>query len=600
MARCRAHNKSERILPHLFTAPLTVAELFSDPFRFAVPSYQRRYSWTVKEAGQLLDDMQAAVGADAEPVEADYFLGAILLTDAYGSTGWDRGLPKTPRLVDIVDGQQRLVTLAILLSVLRDIEDDPTPESRELARMISLPDGEPGRAEAYRIQLRGPEGAFLVDNVLGSGACHQQPELASEDQEGESAILSVRNHFLGELAPLAPEDRHRLTAYILKCCQVVAIVTTDIDHGHRMFSVLNDRGRPLARKDIIKAEVLGDVAADQMEPLLAHWSEMERRLGADFDTFFSHVRTVHGQAKLPIIAGIRAVREDAGGSERFLKDVLMPLAEAFELIRRAAHSGAPQSPEIARRLVYLGWLGSSEWVPPTLLWLSRYRDTPGEILRFLEVIDRFSYCLRLLCIGTGKRAARFAGVLPAIARGTVLDPERSPCLMTRDDHRHITSNLRNLHARHPQTSKLVLLRLNDELAGSPQNLDPSEWTVEHVLPQSPSRNSRWRLWFPDPNERDNFTQSLGNLVLVRRSQNDRASNQELERKQAIYFDGPHEQMPAVTREIGTAREWGPAQIREREERFLRILSSIWGLELTGASSGSSQGARGLANKRKAS
>jgi hypothetical protein len=586
------------MLPHIFTAPLTIAELFSDPFRFAVPSYQRRFSWTVKEAGQLLEDMQAALGIDCEPVEPDYFLGAILLTDAGGDARWDRGPPGNPRLLDIVDGQQRLVTLSILISVLRDLQAADGVENDDLARLIRLPEAGADQRQAYRIQLRGAEGAFLVDHVLRSGACFGQPELAREDEDGECAILTVRDHFVKELGQAALEDRRRLADYIVKRCHVVAIVTTDIDHGHRMFSVLNDRGRPLARKDIIKAEVLGDVPQERMDTLLRRWSEIERSLGAEFDSFFSHVRTVGGHGKLPIITGIRAVREDCGGSERFFDNVLIPLADAFELIQRAEHSGSPESPEITRRLSYLSWLGTSDWIPPAMLWVSRHRNSPAEILRFLDLMDRFSYSLRLLCIGTNKRAARFSGILPAIHSGTVFDPERSPCILDRDEQRHIASNLYNLYERHPLTCKLVLLRLNDELAGSPQNLDPKEWTVEHVLPQSPGRRSLWRTWFPDPNERDSFAQSLGNLVLVRRSQNDRASNQELAHKQAVYFNGPLKTMPVITQEIAAARQWGPAEIRSREERFLRILSRIWGLELTAAARGSDR-LRPVSRQRKA-
>ena len=64
----------------LETIPLRIADLLADPFLFAIPVYQRPYSWTLKEAGQLLDDVLAACGIDhPESAEPDYFLGVILL-----------------------------------------------------------------------------------------------------------------------------------------------------------------------------------------------------------------------------------------------------------------------------------------------------------------------------------------------------------------------------------------------------------------------------------------------------------------------------------------------------------------------------------------
>ena len=66
------------------TASLTVADLFSSPFHFSVPCYQRPYSWTTVEAGQLLEDIlgAAGVGGSNGATEPDYYLGSILLIDA--------------------------------------------------------------------------------------------------------------------------------------------------------------------------------------------------------------------------------------------------------------------------------------------------------------------------------------------------------------------------------------------------------------------------------------------------------------------------------------------------------------------------------------
>lgn len=578
----RAHlrpNHKYQMFPGIFTAPLRIIELFSDPFRYSVPPYQRRYSWTVKEAGQLLDDILVALGEEEQPVDPDYFLGAILLTDAGGQADWRRGRPRSPQTLAIVDGQQRLITLTILLAVLRDLAtEDGTGGSSGLEGLI-ITEGSSPRSHAYRLQLRGADNDFLVAHVLKPGATSTSPA-SGEIGPSMEAILEVREHFRAELQALSPAERGRLTGFLLQQCHAVVIVTNDIDHGHRMFSVLNDRGRPLARKDIIKAEVLGSVSPERTESMLAAWAAAELRLGDEFDAFFSHLRVIEGKGRLPIIAGIRAVREQAGGSEAFMANVLTPYSEAFELICRASHHGAPQSAEIARRLRYLNWLGSSEWVPSTMKWLSLHSDAPAEMLRFLELIEPFAYALRLLCIGVGKRTTRFSGVLSAIEDGTLFDPDRSPCMLTRDEERHITYNLRNLHERHPQTCKLVLLRLNDEIVGTPQNFDPADWTVEHVLPQSPGRNGQWRNWFPDNDERELLTQSLGNLVLVRRTQNDKASNQDFNRKKAIYFRHAQSEMPAITREIEAAETWTPAHIRERERRFLDILARIWRLDLS--------------------
>src|SRR5690606_10115558 len=247
------------------------------PFRFTVPSYQRRYAWTVKEAGQLLDDILLALGSDSEPVEPDYFFGAILLTDSGAHADWRNGPPLFPRNLEIVDGQQRLITVTILLAVLRDLAAaDGTGGSPSLHGLITVGKS-PSGGRVHRLQLLGNDDRFFREYVLNPGAC-RTPPIYDVLEPSTEAILDVRDHFMAEMQALPVTERRRLLDYLLHRCHAVVIVTSDIDHGHRMFSVLNDRGRPLARKDIIKAEVLGGVPPERMPTVIAQWAAVERRL----------------------------------------------------------------------------------------------------------------------------------------------------------------------------------------------------------------------------------------------------------------------------------------------------------------------------------
>jgi hypothetical protein len=109
--------------------PGRLARIFSDEFAFAVPTYQRPYAWERDQAGALLDDVLAAVQeARAEKEPVTYFLGSIVLIKQSGSPD-----------AMVVDGQQRLTTLTILLSVLRDLSADQ-PARRRHRRREGNPD----------------------------------------------------------------------------------------------------------------------------------------------------------------------------------------------------------------------------------------------------------------------------------------------------------------------------------------------------------------------------------------------------------------------------------------------------------------------------
>lgn len=568
------------------TASLTVADLFSTPFHFSIPCYQRPYSWTVAEAGQLLEDVLAAAGIDgnAAAAEPDYFLGAILLLDGSGGD-----LPKTrerePRQFEIVDGQQRLVTLAILTAVLRDLEGERWRwQARSRLDQLVSADAAATRLKGIgnRIELRAREQLFLENNVLERGACRTAPAQEPES-EAEESLLAVRDHFMSDLSARDEADRRKLADYLCDQCHFVVVLTRDIDRAHRLFTVLNERGRILRRNDILKAELLKGVAPQNVAEALAQWERAEQLLGASFETFFSHVFSIYGRDKSKIIAGIRRVVADTGGPETFLKSVMAPLSEAYHRVRHAADVDVNIDAEARRYLVYLGRLPEGDWAPAAMLALQQYGEDPARGNLLLKEIDRLAHLLRLLCVGTGKRVRRFADVIDLIKSRAPVRPEEAPFRLTREELRNIAYHLRTPYKRDQQMCKLLLLRLNDEMSRSTTLLDPRDYSVEHVLPQRPGASSEWRRWFADGEEREACTESLGNLIVVTQKQNDKARNQDFLRKREIYrgtVDDPP--VLSITRDAVEASLWRAGEIRAREARLFGLIRDIWGVELAGA------------------
>jgi Protein of unknown function DUF262 len=90
----------------------TIGHIFSDEYAFEIPPYQRPYAWEQEQVEELLSDLLDAMdnGSDGSV----YFLGSIVLIKS----------PNQPP-AKVVDGQQRLTTLTMMLSVLRDLSTDP-------------------------------------------------------------------------------------------------------------------------------------------------------------------------------------------------------------------------------------------------------------------------------------------------------------------------------------------------------------------------------------------------------------------------------------------------------------------------------------------
>src|SRR5713101_777092 len=77
--------------------------------QFVIPIYQRTYSWTKKECGQLWEDI---VRSGADDRISVHFVGSIV----YIEQGLSQVTHQSPLLV--IDGQQRLTTVTLLIAAL--------------------------------------------------------------------------------------------------------------------------------------------------------------------------------------------------------------------------------------------------------------------------------------------------------------------------------------------------------------------------------------------------------------------------------------------------------------------------------------------------
>jgi hypothetical protein len=127
--------------------------------------------------------------------------------------------------------------------------------------------------------------------------------------------------------------------------------------------------------------------------------------------------------------------------------------------------------------------------------------------------------------------------------------------------------------------KYVLIRL-DELLSDPQAFrhETKIVTVEHVLPQSPGRDSEWVRLFT-PQQREFWTHRLANLVLLSRNKNAQAKNYDFAIKKARYFTSKSVSNFPLTTQVLATESWTPEVLDQRQRDLIDILSEAW--DLTG-------------------
>jgi hypothetical protein len=549
---------------------------FGGEYVFKIPGYQRPYAWTRDQASELFEDLKAALedGGKDKPIEelGPYFLGSMVLIKA----------EERPE-ADVVDGQQRLTTLVLLLSAIRE-----TLDGEEVDGITTLiyqkGNAIMGHPDRFRLELRPRDKEFFQTYVQREGGI---TELVEQEGLLSDSQINLKHNaalFLKLLEDMERGQRVRLAQYLLKRCYLVAVSTPDLDSAFRIFSVLNSRGLNLEATDILKAEIIGAIPEAQRDDYTEKWEGMEEDLGREgYQELISQIRTVYRKAK-PKGTLLKEFKEHVGAkymAKQLVDDVIEPMAESYIMLRKAGYVSTKGAEAVNGMLAWLNKLEFVDWLQPALAFSVRHKNNSVAMGAFFKDLERLAYGLLLMKSSPNERVERFSRLTSAIEAEENLSAKKSPLQLSRPEQERVYNALRGAFyddfAARART--LVLVRLDALLTSGGATYDYPVISVEHVLPQTVREQSEWMEWIPDEGDRLTRVHQLGNLALLTRKKNSAASNYDFERKKSAYFAGRGGVVPfPLTTQVLKQSKWGTAEIDARQAELLALFEKHWRLE----------------------
>lgn len=277
----------------------SIGGLFSCKKQFVIPRFQREYSWGKIELNEFLDDILTRVNIkeDGTLDTSEYFWGSLLLV---GDLDDQKNLG-----VEVVDGQQRITTMTIFLSVITKMflknkeqgladalweyiigkdtntaefailkNETPKPFFQFIIQQLEEDKMEPKNVEEERILAANK---FFKQHLSKTGLCKKLKRLNKDN-------LSEFNHT--ELLKIIRDQL--LRSY------VICISTTDNEYANMIFEILNAKGKELASVDLIKNAIFerldDQVPADKAKE---KWIKIRdnlcsRKQRIEFATFYRH------------------------------------------------------------------------------------------------------------------------------------------------------------------------------------------------------------------------------------------------------------------------------------------------------------------------
>lgn len=537
-----------------------------------VPENQREYAWTEREIEQLLTDFARTIDDND-----DYFLGTIVT------------IPREDGHLEVVDGQQRLATSAILLSAIRLYMKDLGEEMIEQSIHNDFLTGI-DRAQRQRIPklTLNTSDNHLFRQIV---TCDNADELPEPSLESHRLLLSafgqVREYVKHVVQPYDRRDHgDRLNEWVTflesKSLVVLLRVGDDAD-AYRMFETLNDRGLRTSQADLIKNFLFGR-AGGRIREVQDRWLMMRGTLEtlAEDDitvTFLRHALIArHGYLReSDVYRSVSDSVKSANLAVKFAADIeaLSTTYVALYNPENEVWNGKPSA--VRKSIEALNILDIRPIVPIQLAVASRFTKA-GELAQALQFL--LSLGVRLMVASS----TRSSGVELPLARAahSVWEGSISSAKKLRQALKSITpsdeefrNRFEDVRVASSKLARYYLRSLERTAMGEEEPWfvpidDNTVINLEHILPKKPDDN--WPQFRAD--EVRIYGNRLGNLALMRASDNSSLKNDAFGSKRDVFGESPY----VLTSRIGAYAAWTADEIVERQKLLASLAAATWPID----------------------
>ena len=564
--------------------------------RLEVPPNQRSYAWGETHIRNLLLDLNEAITQGAKGEE--YFLGTIVLIGKEGDAP------------SIVDGQQRIATTTILLARIRDQLNAGNRESAgsyiEETFLSNIDIKSDGRVPRIKLNLEDHE-FFKTQIVL-----KQDPDgMAKVAKEKKKSLPQLRpsnrrlarasnlvREFVSDIVKNLPIDAAadqliRWVEFIENNATVLVVTVPDDVSAFRMFETLNDRGLKASQADILKNYFFSK-AGDRFPEAQLNWSELSNvvhSLAGDEDdegldrasgrlvTYIRHLWvTTHGPTKeRELAAQIRGEINNEARTMHFLADGSQAAQDYAALWSGRHPKWADYKPTTRQHIDTMADHLRVKQIRPLMFAVARHFD-PDEADKAFKLF--VSWSVRFLIFG---------------GRGGMLDTQYS--LRARDVGTKQITKARELRdamktyvpsdaefegafagARVSRAYQaryyLRALENASKKMAQPEyvpNESVADINLEHVMPLSAGED-----WDIDDDMAETSQNLLGNMVLLKSTQNRDLGNLPFTEKKRVYAKSGYD----LTKAVAGYDQWTLDEIRDRQSKLAKLAIKTWSLDLS--------------------
>jgi len=546
---------------HADAVPLQ--KILNSNLQMIIPIFQREYSWEKEQVRTLWEDINKLYKSVDKNGSNTHFLGPIVRVEVSQSS-------VDTRRFYLIDGQQRITTLMILLSCLRNMIKE---KSKDIVRKIEsgyLLNYEEKKENKYKlIPSEGDRENFkkIIDGQI--------------DLTG-SKLKNTFDFYTKKLnACIDKLDLEKLRGLIINNLILVNIDVDRNENPYLIFESLNAKGTPLTQADLIRNYIFMKIGDEEEQKRLYqnNWRPMELCLGKELEKFFWRYSLKEGTfVKIQrTYANLKSELET--NEEKNAESELEKLHKYSLFYKNIIDPVVEDNLELRRRFVrHERWEIRTAY--PFLLNIYKdYSEGKISVDQFCEILDIIeSFVIRrFFCKEpTNKLNTLFIGLYARLDHETLVDSLKLILKSDWPNNERFSEGIRTFPIYTSGAKKCsLILETIEESYRHKEPLTFNKLQIEHIMPRASGKPEelpkKWKKMLGEDYIAiyGRYLHTLGNLTLT--GYNQELSIRPFDEKKKLLKDSHLE----LNKYFEHLAEWNEQEIVNRANMIAKKATSIW-------------------------
>lgn len=550
--------------------------------QFVIPVYQRNYTWIAgREVKQYFSDLECVLSGKYNK----HFLGILIYLDT--------PIDYATREFSVIDGQQRLTTTFLILYAIKNLmrERHLEDEAKRLETQYLINQFVPDK---MKLKLKP---LVADDEVYRQIVEDQMDEITKKG----SNVYKNYEWIKEQLNLLLEKYDFNAILMALNKLYVVCVPVTKNDSPQKIFESINSTGAKLRASDLIRNFILMDIQSDDQEKYYnQYWKKLEDYLGSDsakieqfFRMFLASKTKVLSNASVvyPAFKDWFSGEISGGGTVESILSEIVTYARYFSNIYTR---DIEQVDQAIRASIKDFRKNLSDMPAPLLMEMYSLYSTVGEEGQPLITANQFCNIIDLINVYLIRRSIRsldtsdITRLFPVLLKDIMNECAGSYTNIVEIAKKNLVNKNRGKAAAMPTDEELrtyletanvynnrVTLKVifdKIETHDNPAPVDLSKLSIEHLMPQTPTKEWLDALGGITPEEYEEYLHRLGNLTLATRVDNSKMKNHPFEFKKVILADTNHLTM---NKNILVKPSWTIQDIKDRTKVLIDQIIALY-------------------------